>query len=87
MLNELGPEALGFEFAAESDPDRLADGPSYIVAASESNIQQMFLKKGSFESELLCYSELITHSTLSWSLSQANRRLAGRLQISRGRFR
>lgn len=60
LLNEVGPEAFGFEFAAESDPDRFADRPSgYIVAATESNIQQIFLKKGLFEPELLRYAELI----------------------------
>lgn len=60
LLNEVGPEAFGFEFAAQSDPDRFADRPSgYIVAATESNIQQIFLKKGTFEPELLRYAELI----------------------------
>lgn len=60
LLNEVGPEAFGYEFAAESDPSRFADRPSgYIVAASESNIQQIFLKQGTFEPELLRYAELI----------------------------
>lgn len=60
LLNEVGPEAFGYEFAAESDPDRFADRPSgYIVAATESNVQQIFLKKGTFEPELLRYAELI----------------------------
>lgn len=60
LLNEVGPEAFGYEFAAQSDPDRFADRPSgYIVAAAESNVQQIFLKKGTFEPELLRYAELI----------------------------
>lgn len=60
LLNEVGPEAFGYEFAAESDPGRFADRPSgYIVAATESNIQQIFLKKGTFEPELLRYAGLI----------------------------
>lgn len=60
LLNEVGAEAFGYEFAAESDPDRFADRPSgYIVSATESNIQQIFLKKGTFEPELLQYAEQI----------------------------
>lgn len=60
LFNEVGPEAFGYEFAAESDPDRFANHPSgYIVSSTESNIQQIFLKKGTFEPELLRYAELI----------------------------
>lgn len=60
LLNEVGTEAFGYEFAAESDPGRFADGASgYIVAATESNVQQIFLKKGTFEPELLHYAELV----------------------------
>lgn len=59
-LLEVGPQAFGYEFAAQSDPGRFADRPSgYIVQARESNIQQIFLKKGTFEPELLHYAELI----------------------------
>lgn len=73
LLNEVGPEAFGFEFAAESDPDRFADRPSgYIVCASESNIQQIFLKKGTFEPELLRYAELIKQPNAVGELVSGN---------------
>lgn len=60
LLKEIGPSSFGFEYAPQSDPNRFADRPSgYIVQATESNVQQIFLKKGRFESELLRYAELI----------------------------
>lgn len=73
LLNEVGPEAFGFEFAAQSDPIRFADRPSgYIVAATESNIQQIFLKKGTFEPELLRYAELIKQPNAVGELVSGN---------------
>ncbi|KAF2193448.1 hypothetical protein K469DRAFT_712204 [Zopfia rhizophila CBS 207.26] len=35
----------------------------YLVQATESNVQQIFLKKGSFEPELLGYAERIKQTT------------------------
>lgn len=73
LLNEVGPEAFGYEFAAQSDPNRFADRPSgYIVAATESNIQQIFLKKGTFEPELLRYAELIKQPNAVGELVSGN---------------
>jgi pimeloyl-ACP methyl ester carboxylesterase len=53
-------ETFGLEFARESDPIRFADRSSgYLVQRTPSNIQQIFLKKGSFEPEILQYSEQV----------------------------
>lgn len=52
--------SFGLEFAPESDPARFSDRSSgYIVMKTLSDIQQVFLKKGSFEPELLSYAELV----------------------------
>ncbi|CAM1509813.1 Fc.00g001480.m01.CDS01 [Cosmosporella sp. VM-42] len=50
----------GFEFAPANDAQRFGDCPSgYLVQATESNIQYIFLKKGTFEPGMLCYAESI----------------------------
>lgn len=60
LLKEVSQAAFGLEFAAESDPVRFGDRPSgYIVQRTLSNVQQIFLKKGTFEPELLSYAELV----------------------------
>jgi pimeloyl-ACP methyl ester carboxylesterase len=54
----------GFEFARENDPVKFKDrGSGYIVQATRSNTQLSFLKKGSFEPELLEYA---------WKIRQPN---------------
>ncbi|KAF5530778.1 alpha beta-hydrolase [Fusarium mexicanum] len=57
---KVGANAFGFEFARQHDPKRFGDRPAgYAVQASLSSIQQIFLKKGSFEVEVLEYAEKI----------------------------
>ncbi|KAF5534097.1 alpha beta-hydrolase [Fusarium phyllophilum] len=57
---KVGANAFGFEFARQHDPKRFGDRPAgYAVQASLSSIQQIFLKKGSFEVEALEYAEKI----------------------------
>ncbi|OAQ64717.1 alpha/beta-Hydrolase [Pochonia chlamydosporia 170] len=51
---------FGYEYAPEHDARRFGDRSSgYVVQATKTNIQQLFLKKGSFEPELLRYAEAI----------------------------
>lgn len=51
---------FGYEYAPEHDARRFGDRSSgYVVQATKTNIQQIFLKKGSFEPELLRYAEAI----------------------------
>lgn len=60
LVKEVTPAAFGYEFAPHSDPDRFADLPSgYLVQKTLSSIQQIFLKKGTFNPELLSYAERI----------------------------
>lgn len=60
LVKEVSPAAFGYEFAPQSDPHRFADFSSgYIVSKTISNVQQLFLKKGTFEPELLTYAEKI----------------------------
>ncbi|KAK0625970.1 hypothetical protein B0T14DRAFT_471472 [Immersiella caudata] len=54
----------GFEFAKENDPKKFGDrGSGYIVQATKSNTQLIFLKKGAFEPALLDYA---------WKIRQPN---------------
>lgn len=54
----------GFEFAKENDPKKFGDrGSGYIVQATKSNTQLVFLKKGTFEPALLDYA---------WQIRQPN---------------
>lgn len=64
QLGGTGPEAFGWRYAAESDPKVFADRPSgYLAQGSLADIQQIFLKKGSFEPALLDYAAEIKQST------------------------
>lgn len=57
LVKEVTPAAHSYEFAPHSDPDRFADFPSgYIVQKTLSSLQQIFLKKGTFELDLLLYA-------------------------------
>ncbi|KAL5041832.1 hypothetical protein BDW71DRAFT_217378 [Aspergillus fruticulosus] len=52
-----GQRAFGVEYAATSDPSRFGDrGSGYLVQGTESSLQQVFFKKGSFEPEMLKYA-------------------------------
>jgi len=54
----------GFEFAKENDPKKFGDrGSGYLVQATKSNTQLVFLKKGTFEPALLDYA---------WKIRQPN---------------
>ncbi|ENH72145.1 hypothetical protein FOC1_g10006517 [Fusarium oxysporum f. sp. cubense race 1] len=67
---KVGANAFGFEFARQHDPRRFGDRPAgYAVQASLSSIQQIFLKKGSFEVEALEYAEKIKQTGTVGELS------------------
>ncbi|EMT67742.1 Alpha/beta hydrolase family-domain-containing protein [Fusarium oxysporum II5] len=69
---KVGANAFGFEFARQHDPRRFSDRPAgYAVQASLSSIQQIFLKKGSFEVEALEYAEKIKQTGTVGELSSA----------------
>ncbi|KAH7194145.1 Alpha/beta hydrolase family-domain-containing protein [Fusarium oxysporum] len=69
---KVGANAFGFEFARQHDPRRFGDRPAgYAVQASLSSIQQIFLKKGSFEVEALEYTEKIKQTGTVGELSSA----------------
>lgn len=69
---KVGANAFGFEFARQHDPRRFGDRPAgYAVQASLSSIQQIFLKKGSFEVEALEYAEKIKQTGTVGELSSA----------------
>ena len=52
--------AFGVEYGPESSPSLFYDrGSGYMAQASLSSVQQIFLKKGSFEVELLEYAKQI----------------------------
>lgn len=65
--SEMGRASVGpwgFEFAKENDPKKFGDrGSGYIVQATKSNTQLIFLKKGTFEPALLDYA---------WQIRQPN---------------
>ncbi|KAF3767924.1 hypothetical protein M406DRAFT_40675 [Cryphonectria parasitica EP155] len=94
LLKEVTPATFGFEFAPESDPARFADFLSgYVVQKTESNIQQIFLKKGSFEPEMLSYAEEIKQPAVvaelvsgAQVLAQPAVNFSGPLQIFVGEF-
>jgi hypothetical protein len=49
--------AFGFEFAREQDPTLFVDrGSGYAVQGTKASAQQIFLKKGAFEPDLLDYA-------------------------------
>ncbi|KAK2616735.1 hypothetical protein QQS21_000347 [Conoideocrella luteorostrata] len=55
---------FGFEFAPQHDSRRFGDRSSgYLVQATQTNIQQIYLRKGSFKPEVLRYAELIKQTT------------------------
>ncbi|KAF4948192.1 hypothetical protein FGADI_9820 [Fusarium gaditjirri] len=69
---KVGPNAFGFEFARQHDPKRFGDRPAgYAVQASLGSIQQIFLKKGSFEVEALEYAEKIKQTGTVGELSSS----------------
>ncbi|KAH6617582.1 Alpha/beta hydrolase family-domain-containing protein [Chaetomium tenue] len=56
-LPGLNVATWGFEFARENDPVLFKDrGSGYMVSATKGNVQLNFLRKGSFEPELLDYA-------------------------------
>lgn len=60
QVGTITPSAFGYEFAPAHDASRFGDRPSgYLVQATKSNIQQVFLKKGAFEPKMLHYAESI----------------------------
>ncbi|KAL6229205.1 hypothetical protein BDW75DRAFT_245936 [Aspergillus navahoensis] len=55
-----GQRAFGLVYAAISNPSRFGDrGRGYLVQGTESSLQQVFFKKGSFEPEMLKYANSI----------------------------
>ncbi|KAL2830346.1 Alpha/beta hydrolase family-domain-containing protein [Aspergillus cavernicola] len=55
-----GQRSFGLEYAPVSEPRRFGDrGSGYLVQGTESSVQQIFFKKGFFESEMLAYAEQI----------------------------
>ncbi|KAL2835380.1 Alpha/Beta hydrolase protein [Aspergillus pseudoustus] len=59
-LGQTGQQAFGLEHARSHDERRFHDrGSGYLVQATESNVQQIFFKKGYFDPKLLTYGERI----------------------------
>ncbi|KAL3462455.1 Alpha/Beta hydrolase protein [Aspergillus heterothallicus] len=59
-LGQIGQQAFGLEHAKSHDKRRFHDrGSGYLVQATESNVQQIFFKKGHFDSRMLEYGEQI----------------------------
>lgn len=55
-----GIDSFGWEYAPENDRKRFGNFPSgTLVQASISNVQQIFMKKGAFELDMLDYAEKI----------------------------
>lgn len=60
QFSKVLPPSFGLEYAAQHDRRRFGDrGSGYMVQASESNIQQIFFKKGSFDYAALKYAESV----------------------------
>ncbi|KAK7419606.1 hypothetical protein QQX98_003197 [Neonectria punicea] len=62
-LGDTKTPEFGYEFAPANDARRFGDRPSgYMVQATESNVQRIFLQKGTFEPEMLRYTESIKNT-------------------------
>jgi pimeloyl-ACP methyl ester carboxylesterase len=63
LTNQLGTVDVAHfnhEYAAQHDPERFGGyGSGYFVLTSESTLQELFLRKGGFEPDVLTYLETI----------------------------
>jgi pimeloyl-ACP methyl ester carboxylesterase len=59
-LNASNFDSFGFEYPPESDRRRFGKyGSGTLVQGTQSSVQQIFMKKGDFEPDLLAYAEQV----------------------------
>ncbi|KAK7432913.1 hypothetical protein QQZ08_000384 [Neonectria magnoliae] len=76
-LGDTKTPEFGYEFAPANDARRFGDRPSgYMVQATESNVQRIFLQKGTFDPEVLRYTESIKNTVTVGEI------LSGGLQLA-----
>jgi pimeloyl-ACP methyl ester carboxylesterase len=64
QTGKVTPATFGLEYAPAHNPALFGDrGSGYLVQATRSNVQQIFLKKGSFEDAALAYAEAIKQTS------------------------
>jgi pimeloyl-ACP methyl ester carboxylesterase len=57
-ISATGVDSFGWEYAPESDPKRFGNFSSgTFVQGTVSSVQQIFMKKGAFEPDMLAYAE------------------------------